>query len=53
MLEFSKEHSIYPIVQEFPFEEFNKAFELLEKGRPQYRVVVNIKDWAQKNGFDR
>jgi D-arabinose 1-dehydrogenase-like Zn-dependent alcohol dehydrogenase len=34
MLEFSKKHQCYPVVEEFPFEKFNDAFDKLENGRP-------------------
>ncbi len=46
MLKFSAEHNVYPIVETFKFEEFPTAFDKLENGRPHYRCVVNIKDWA-------
>lgn len=52
MLNFSAEHKIYPTCEIFPFEEFNKAFDLLENGRPKFRACVNVTDWAKKNGFD-
>jgi hypothetical protein len=25
----------------------------LEKGKPHFRCVVNVEDWAKKNGFDK
>lgn len=37
----------------FDFENFPKAFDTLENGKPKFRCVVNITDWAKKNGFDK
>ena len=45
------EKDIYPIVEEFDFEDFPKAFDKLENGKPHFRCVVNVKDWALKHGF--
>ena len=53
MLPLCVEKDIYPIVEEFPFEEFPKAFEKLEKGKPHFRCVVNVKDFAEKHGFKK
>lgn len=36
----------------FEFENFNDAFERAEKG-PKFRCVINVADWAKKNGFDK
>ena len=51
MVEFCNKNDIYPIVEEHPFEEMPKAFEKLEHGRPFFRCVVNVKDFAEKNGL--
>jgi D-arabinose 1-dehydrogenase-like Zn-dependent alcohol dehydrogenase len=51
MLKFCAEKDVYPICEEFPFEEMPKAFEKLENGRPFFRCVVNMKDFAEKNGL--
>ena len=51
MLDFCSKNDVYPIVEEYPFEEMPKAFEKLEHGRPHFRCVVNMKDFAEKNGL--
>ena len=40
MLEFCVRHDIYPMVEEFPMTEVNKALEHLEKGKARYRIVL-------------
>lgn len=51
MITFCTEKDVYPIVEEFSFEDFPKAFEKLEKGKPMFRCVVNVHDYSKKNGF--
>ena len=51
MIKLCVEKDIYPMVEEFSFEDFPKAFDKLENGKPKFRCVVNVKDWAEKNGF--
>jgi len=51
MVDFCHKNDVYPIVEEFPFEELPKAFDKLENGRPFFRCVVNVKDFAEKNGL--
>jgi len=41
MLEFSAKHNIVPMCEEFDFENFPKAFDRLENGKPLFRCVVN------------
>jgi len=41
MLEFSSKHNIVPLCEEFDFEDFPKAYDKLENGRPIFRCVVN------------
>ena len=53
MLKICVEKDIYPMIEEFSFEDFPKAFNRLEKERPKFRCVVNVKDWAEKNGFKK
>lgn len=53
MLDLCVEKNIYPIVEEFSFEDFPKAFEKLEHGKPHFRCVVNVKDFAEKNGWKK
>lgn len=45
-MRFCTEHEVYPIIENYEFEEFPKAFAKLEKGRPHYRGVVNVGKWA-------
>ena len=53
MLPVCVEKDIYPICEEFKFEDFPKAFEKLEKGKPHFRCVVNVKEYAEKHGFKK
>ena len=53
MLPICVEKDIYPMIEEFSFEDFPKAFNRLENERPKFRCVVNVKDWAEKNGFKK
>ncbi|MFD0860891.1 NAD(P)-dependent alcohol dehydrogenase [Sungkyunkwania multivorans] len=40
MLEFCVRHDIYPIVEEFPMEKINDAFDHLHEGKARYRIVL-------------
>ena len=51
MIEFCHKNDVYPIVEEYPFEEMPRAFEKLEHGRPFFRCIINIKDYAEKYGL--
>lgn len=53
MVKVCAEKDIYPTCEEFPFEELPKAFDHLENGKPKFRVVINIKDFAEKNGWKK
>ena len=53
MLPICAEKNVYPMVEEFSFEDFPKAFDKLENGRPKFRCVVNVKEWAEKHGFKK
>lgn len=53
MLNLCVEKDIYPMVEEFSFMDFPKAFDKLENGRPLFRCVVNVKDFAEKNGWKK
>ena len=53
MIPFCMEKKVYPMVEEYPFDEFPKAFHRIEKERPKFRCVVNVKDWAEKNGWKK
>ena len=51
MLEFSALHNILPMCEFFSFEDFPKAFNHLEKGKPKFRCVVNCEEYAKKHGL--
>jgi len=51
MLEFAAKHKIFPMSENFSFDDFPKAFERMEKGKPLFRVQVNIGEWAKQNNF--
>ena len=53
MLDFCSKNDVYPIVEEYPFEKMPEAFEKLEHGNPYFRCVVNMKDFAEKNGLKK
>ena len=53
MVDFCAKNDVYPICEEFPFEKMPEAFEKLEHGRPFFRCVVNMKDFAEKNGLKK
>ncbi len=42
MLDFCARHNIYPMVEEFPLKEVNKAFDHLKAGMARYRIVLKI-----------
>jgi uncharacterized zinc-type alcohol dehydrogenase-like protein len=51
MLKLCVEKNIYPYVEEFPFEEFDKALHKLEHGKPIFRCVVNVEEYSKKKGL--
>lgn len=51
MLDLCAKENIYPIVEEFGFENFDKALDRLENGQPIFRCVVNVEEYAKKNGL--
>ena len=51
MVDFCNEKDVYPICEEYDFEDLPKAFDKLENGKPHFRCVLNVKDWAEKHGF--
>lgn len=53
MLEFAAHYDVCPINEYYDFQDFNKALYRLEKENPRFRCVVNVTDWAKKNGFDK
>lgn len=40
MLDFTKRHSIEPVIETFPFSQVNQAMEHLRNGKPRYRIVL-------------
>jgi len=51
MLEFSAKHKIFPKCEEFDFMDLPKAFNHLEHGKPNFRCILNVKDYSEKNGY--
>ena len=49
MLQLCADKNIYPVNEEFSFEDFPKAFDKLEHGKPIYRCIVNVHDFAKKH----
>ena len=52
IVDFCNKNDVYPIVEEYTFEELPKAFEKLENGRPHFRCTVNMKDSAEKKDWE-
>lgn len=48
MLKLCADEDIYPVNQEFEFEDFPKALDLLEHGKPIFRCTVNVGDFTKK-----
>ncbi|MGL5035003.1 MAG: NADPH-dependent aldehyde reductase Ahr [Microcystaceae cyanobacterium] len=42
MLDFSLHHNLEPIVEVYPIEQINEAFDKLQNGKPRYRLVVKL-----------
>ena len=53
MIKLCVEKNIYPIVEEYDFDDLPKAFDKLENGKPHFRCVVNAKDYAEKHGLKK
>jgi uncharacterized zinc-type alcohol dehydrogenase-like protein len=53
MLDFASKKNVYPMVEEFSFEDFPKAVEKIEKGKPKFRIVINVEDFSRKNNLFR
>ena len=51
MLEFASKNQVVPIYEQFDFNDFPKAFNKLEHGKPMFRCVVDCKSYAEKNGL--
>jgi len=48
MLDFSSKHNIWPLCEQFEFEDCPKAWDTLVNGRPIFRCVVKCKDAFKK-----
>ncbi len=46
---FAHKHGVKVQAETFAFEDFPKAFDLLENGKPHFRCVVNVKDFHEKH----
>ena len=53
MIKLCAEKNIYPIIEEYDFDDLPKAFDKLENGKPHFRCVVNAKDYAEKHGLKK
>lgn len=51
MLDICVKHDIYPVCEEFNFDEFPKALDRLENGRPKFRCVVNVQEYSKRNNL--
>lgn len=51
MLDYCNKNDIYPICEEFAFENFDKALDRLENGKPIFRCVVDCGTFSQANGL--
>ena len=49
MLKLCADKNIYPVNEEFTFEDFPVALAKLEHGKPIYRCIVNVQDFAKKH----
>jgi len=45
MLEFAKTNKVKSVNESFKFEDFPKAYERISKGKPEFRVVVDVKSF--------
>lgn len=51
MLKLCVEKDIYPITELYDFNDFPTAYDKLENGRPIFRCVVNMGDFAKQKGM--
>lgn len=51
MLQICADNNIYPICEQFEFEDFDKAFDRLENGRPIFRCVVDCGKYSKKTNL--
>ena len=48
MLDFVEEHGIEIICEEFKWDQFDKALDKLENGKPIFRCVVNVDERSKQ-----
>lgn len=53
MLEFCAKNNVYPLVEEYSFEDFPKALDRLENGKPIFRCVVNCGEYSKNHGLQK
>lgn len=51
MLDFCVKNNVYPLVETFDFEDFPKALDRLENGKPVFRCVVKTHEYAKKHNL--
>lgn len=51
VLEFVIKNNLWPIVEEFKFEDFPKALSKMENSEVRYRAVVNVEEFSKQNGW--
>jgi uncharacterized zinc-type alcohol dehydrogenase-like protein len=53
MVRLCSDKDIFPICEEYDFDDLPKAFDKLENGKPHFRCVLNVKDYAEKHGWKK
>ena len=53
MVRLCSDKDIYPLCEEYEFDDLPKAFDKLEHGKPHFRCVLNVKDYAEKHGWKK
>ena len=53
MVRLCSDKEIYPICEEYDFDDLPKAFDKLENGKPHFRCVLNVKNYAEKHGWKK
>ena len=51
MLQLCADKDIYPVIEMFKFEDFPKALDKLENGKPIFRCVVDVAKYSQEKGL--
>ena len=53
MLKICAMKNIVATSEVFDWEDLPKGWDLLANGKPHFRCVVTVGDWARKNGFHK